>query len=518
MNETDQVVEEMLPSIEGKMVAYSSAMLPIYQMKIEALATEERDIGIAETAVLKAIEAGLARSEEVESFLGVESTYFNYVVRLMEQEGLLEEHGSPSYLVLTEKGREALAAGRMAIDQIVEMRVFFDPITRSFLAPEHHPVHPSEAGKSVVLGERLAAPATEAELDLGAIRRAQKGTKSAMGRILKELVRVTSVTESKVRYWPSVAIIVKHEASSDMKLRLVVDGTLDKARANAIENSQDGVLRRSIEKCRDDAGRTEFSATAMGFATSAAKDRLAGHRRSRINLNVRRTPIANAVEEKPSTTNRVALQEFDEQNRLATEAAAIQAGEVFENLVVAQKVITAITSSTHHLLMIVPGHILDFPLHYRQLLLAAKSRGVAITIAQCKSALQDNGATPPKSQLVELRKSEDYAYWQAIDYPAALFSISWDAKHLLLTSRPPIDVFGHAPVLAPLLGVVFDERASVEMYYDVYPEEVKKWALNKREIRRTLRRNQPPRTSKQGKAGFRASSRPAPKGKQKRKP
>lgn len=482
MREIDAFIERIAPSFEDAVVAYAPALLPVYLVRVELLVRTRTEVGAAELALLQSIQAGLTSPDEVEGFLGLDSRFFRHLILSLERQAMLIEIGQPARLLLSDRGRLAVEEGQMDDETIEELRIHFDPLLRKVFVPSPRPVHPSEVGPMVLLGERQAVPPEDAELEPAEIQSALGATGLRREWSGRQMLRVTSVLEKKIRLQQVVAIVVRNSVSSALSLRLVVGNQLMEERSGALSRQHDPRLEVCFAQCNDGREQERFESMLQRILPTAHAGATKRIKKELINAKVRRSPVTRQYEQSPTPEHLRALERIDVEIAEIEAQAAIAPDLVQTGIAVHRLIERAFVEAKSHILIVVPGQIVEFPPEYLRQALAATTRGVSVTIAHGRGAA---GAEEPavKVAAVNLKKEARTVYWETIDTAEPLFTISWDARSVLLVSRPTFATVGNLQELVPIYCAYAEDQAIVRHLF--FGSSLDHWAMTARRLKST---------------------------------
>lgn len=485
MREIDTLVERLAQSFEDVVVAYAPVLLPIFAIKIELLVRTRTEMGAAELAVLRSVQAEVTTPGDVEGFLGLESRYFRHLLLSLEQQTMLLEADQPAKLFLTERGHAALEIGTREDDRIEEYRIYFDPLLRKVVIPNPRPIHPADAGSTILLGESCAIPPEETEIEPADIQSSLMAAGARREMAGRQVLRITSILERKIRYQQVIAIVVRNPVSNALTVQIASGSQLSEERSRALVSLRDVRVGKYLVQCDLVAAQAQFEECLKPILTAEVVGAAKRLKKELVNARVRRTPIARQYENEPSTANGEALGRLEtEIARLELEAASA-AGLIQSGIDVHRKIEAAFVNAKSHILIVVPGSLLEFPPEYLRLALAATTRGVSVTVAHLRGV---SGEDEPASRVAvaDLKQVAKTVYWETYEKACPLFTITWDARWILLVSRPPFATVGSPLGLVPIFSTLVEDAATLKK---LFPHDIgsslQPWAMTARRPKKT---------------------------------
>jgi hypothetical protein len=113
-----------------RLASFKDAALPVYALTVKALVQERKPINPIEEGCLRAIDAGLAKTRDIQAFLGLGEVVLNSILASLNAQELINYMGSgkgDANASLTIKGRLAVeAASKMTVEE-VPLQLVYDP-------------------------------------------------------------------------------------------------------------------------------------------------------------------------------------------------------------------------------------------------------------------------------------------------------------------------------------------------------------------------------------------------------
>ena len=134
----DATIENAANARPGySLASFKEAALPVYVLTARILTLEKKALSPIEEGVLRALDAGLTRPEQVESFLGLPKTVLTAVLAALNARECVSYSRASgvhqAQAVLTEKGRQALAEAKSIRPQERVIKLVFDPLLKQVL-------------------------------------------------------------------------------------------------------------------------------------------------------------------------------------------------------------------------------------------------------------------------------------------------------------------------------------------------------------------------------------------------
>lgn len=119
------------------LVSYRRVAMPMFHVTLRVLTIEEREVPPIPLFIMKSVDAGLKRAEEIASFLGLENDVIKAGVIYLLQSGNLilgsQDADRSHRLLLTEKGSATLSSLVMQLPEVIEVSVVVDGLTRQLV-------------------------------------------------------------------------------------------------------------------------------------------------------------------------------------------------------------------------------------------------------------------------------------------------------------------------------------------------------------------------------------------------
>jgi len=152
-----------------KLVAAREVGLPLWELPIELLVVEKRDVPPLEEFVLRAVDAGLGSAEQAVGFLGIGERVGAAVVAGLVEDNFLNAaipsaDGEETALVLTPMGRQVIDSCKISVPETRSFELYYDGLTRQLFWPETRLDEPRDLQKLGVL-EIPAFPFKAPEFD-----------------------------------------------------------------------------------------------------------------------------------------------------------------------------------------------------------------------------------------------------------------------------------------------------------------------------------------------------------------
>ena len=210
-----------------ELVHYEEVGLPYYRLVLDALIQQRKPIGPIEEFLLRSVEAGLDRIDDITGLLGVERALLERAVVALNQQDHLDYRleGEARVLRITPLGTRALSGWKEMTPGRDEVLIGFDRLTwmptgrhyRSLIRPQD-----ARAAGLRILPPRLKKRLRPPDIDLDA---AQIALEDVARQSLKnaDLIAVKDVGNHQM-VLPAVALVYASEASDDQQVAIVIDG------------------------------------------------------------------------------------------------------------------------------------------------------------------------------------------------------------------------------------------------------------------------------------------------------
>lgn len=231
-----------------ELVHYEEVGLPYYRLVLDALIQQRKPIGPIEEFVLRSVEAGLDRIDDITGLLGVERALVERAVVSLNQQDHLDYRleGEARVLRMTPLGTRALSGWKEMTPVRDEVLIGFDRLTwmptgrhyRSLIRPQD-----ARAAGLRILPPRLKKRLRPSDIDLDA---AQIALEDIARQSLKdaELISIKDVGNHQM-VLPAVALVYASEASDDQQVAIVIDGRLSEDHETAFAEI-DGPTRSGL--------------------------------------------------------------------------------------------------------------------------------------------------------------------------------------------------------------------------------------------------------------------------------
>ena len=210
-----------------ELVHYEEVGLPYYRLVLDALVQQRKPIGPIEEFLLRSVEAGLDRIDDITGLLGVERALLERAVVALNQQDHIDYRleGEARVLRITPLGTRALSGWKEMTPGRDEVLIGFDRLTwmptgrhyRSLIRPQD-----ARAAGLRILPPRLKKRLRPPDIDLDA---AQIALEDVARQSLKnaDLIAVKDVGNHQM-VLPAVALVYASEASDDQQVAIVIDG------------------------------------------------------------------------------------------------------------------------------------------------------------------------------------------------------------------------------------------------------------------------------------------------------
>ncbi|MGJ7570903.1 phospholipase D-like domain-containing protein [Variovorax sp. RB2P76] len=213
------MLNEAAQSRSGQqLVCFKEAGLPVYVLQVRVLVKETRPLPPIETAVLRAVRAGLSTPQEIYSFLGLSERAMVPVLAELNKKEFIQYSKAASdaqaILKLTGPGRNAVAEACAVIPVERSIPICWDALTRKVIAvaPEHlnRSRDMTELGRVEVPGAR-ARSLQPSDIALEYLDSIIERHRSA-STMKQELVAIKSIERRELRFLDCLMLFFRRTA------------------------------------------------------------------------------------------------------------------------------------------------------------------------------------------------------------------------------------------------------------------------------------------------------------------
>lgn len=226
----EDVVERAAYARSGyTLAAFKEAALPVYVLTARVLTLEKKPISPIEEACLRAVEAGLVSAEDLSGFLGLPPSVLKGTLAGLNSREQINyirpSAGAAAQVLLTQKGRMALATAKIIEPEERLVKLVFDPLLKKVVflptAALFRPKEVKEQGWMEIPTCGAKRPEVEdvplADIDK-AVRRMPSGQDQS-----RELLAVRRLERRELQFTPCIALYYRANAGRDVQLAFYRD-------------------------------------------------------------------------------------------------------------------------------------------------------------------------------------------------------------------------------------------------------------------------------------------------------
>lgn len=266
----EQVARRFASARPGaRLISYREVALPLFQVELELLILERKELPPIQEHVLRAVDAGLVELDDIAGLLGIAvAVVRDAAAELLGADCLVLAGGEGDRrhrLSLTAKGRRT--AHEAAVTQPVEIKlpVWVDGLTRQVLSVRgRRQWFPAGQSSRRGLVEIAAYPRRRPTLASLPLERVQEviRSESAGRRAQREVIGITGMGLARRFAREAVALAYATPGEDDPVISLVVDGELSEPHETALAQSLSRSARRIVPEDWKDAG--SFARVVLG--------------------------------------------------------------------------------------------------------------------------------------------------------------------------------------------------------------------------------------------------------------
>jgi len=231
-----------------ELVSYREVALPLFRCELSAVVTEQKPIPPVQEFVLRAVAMGLRRHEEIAGLLGLEMDIArDAAVQLMRNDELAlapaQGSGAGAHaLTLTTKGRTTAADLVQSRLIETEMSVYIDGLTREVVAVvagrtlgAFHASEAKDRGLPLIHAHPRRPPKLSEvkDADLNAVLADETRGRAAR----RQIVGISDLRRAKRFARPGLALAFRSEATDELQVTLLVDGSFSEKHDEAFGRS-----------------------------------------------------------------------------------------------------------------------------------------------------------------------------------------------------------------------------------------------------------------------------------------
>ncbi len=211
------------------LAAFKEAALPVYVLTARVLTLEKKPISPIEEACLRAVEAGLESAEDLSEFLGLPTSVLKGTLASLNSREQINyirpSTDAAAQVLLTQKGRMALASARIIEPEERLVKLVFDPLLKKVVflpaAALFRPKDVKEHGWMEIPTCGVKRPEVEdvplADIDK-AVQRMPRGQDQS-----RELLAVRRLERRELQFTPCIALYYRANAGRDVQLAFYRD-------------------------------------------------------------------------------------------------------------------------------------------------------------------------------------------------------------------------------------------------------------------------------------------------------
>jgi hypothetical protein len=435
MNEQNAFAQRV-DKVDGHiLIDYFILHLPVQLLSVDVIELERRSAPALTEFILRSIQAGLRREEEISGFLGINLHYCKKLLESLQSDEFVYEDPFGQYLLMR-RGTELLQEGSDSRPSDKRISLLWDPIGKRLL------------GRTLVYTKQRAdisgmfapiplafLPPTVSDIDVSDINRNRENDRApdTLNRTA-EVLRVTSIHRSIGRYREALGLVFRSE-SGEISFRLAFDGRIDEEFTTACVNSGllkgIGISRGQLTKASGLAVKKRFR--ELPFSSEQNVDAIV-QRRSvlRFNLNTLDARLKEDYVDSLARKKEAYVTDLQELDAALSNLPVIPLRchelETYLQLAFRTAATEVRITTTQPADSKIDGETLAA-------LRDCLGRGVAVSIFISDNVQESNTMLAILDRILREKNLEVHFLK---NLSRSVFEITWDNKHLVFSNEPPL--------------------------------------------------------------------------------